>query len=304
MPLPNEAFDPRTIDVDLVRQLVRAQFPQWAQLPLTPAVPQGWDNRTFRLGAELSVRLPSAAGYAPQIAKEQCWLPCLAPQLPLPIPAPLALGAPGAGFPWQWSIYRWREGEVAGDQTIADLTAFATALGQFFAALQRINACDGPQPGVHSAFRGGPLTTYDAETRRAITALGTAIDGAGAQAVWEAARAARWDGPPVWFHGDVAVGNLLVREGRLAAVIDFGCAGVGDPACDLVIAWTLLSGESREAFRAGLSVDDATWARGRGWPLWKALITVVEYRDSDQRKAKAAHSVISTLLHEQRALGG
>jgi aminoglycoside phosphotransferase (APT) family kinase protein len=262
-------------DARLARRLVDRQFPQWADLPITRVAVDGWDNRTFRLGDDLTVRLPSGDWYALQVEKEQRWLPVLAPQLPLPIPAPVARGEPGEGYPYAWSIYRWLDGEVAREARIEDLTDFATRLAAFLVALQRIDAGGGPAPVRHNFFRGGPLATYADETARSIDALGAEIRGAAASRVWEDAVAAAWEGDPVWFHGDVATGNLLLRGGRLAAVIDFGTSGVGDPACDVVIAWTLLSGDSRDAFRSALGVDAATWSRGRGWALWKALISLV-----------------------------
>src|SRR3712207_6823964 len=249
-------FDREDIEVALVQRLISAQFPQWAHLPITPAVPQGWDNRTFRLGAKMSVRLPSAAPYALQVEKEHRWLPELAPHLPLPIPVPLAKGAPAEGYPFNWSIYRWLEGETARTERVDDLIEFATTLADFLAALQRIDPTGGPPPGRHNFFRGGPLTVYDAETRQAIAALDGRIDTDAATAVWEAALAATWHGPPVWFHGDVAAGNLLVEGGRLSAVIDFGTSGVGDPSCDVAIAWTRFGG------RAGRPS-----ARLSGWTL-------------------------------------
>jgi aminoglycoside phosphotransferase (APT) family kinase protein len=273
------------IDADLVRRLVRAQFPRWAHLPIRPVVNGGHDNRTFHLGDSMTVRLPSAVGYEPQVAKEQAHLPRLAAHLPLPIPAPLAQGVPDEGYPFSWSVYAWLEGEPASIGHIADLTDFATALATFLTALQQSDATGGPRPGLHSAYRGGPLTTYDAETRQAIATLGDRIDGAAATEVWETALRAKWDGRPVWFHGDVAVGNLLVSGGRLSAVIDFGCSGIGDPACDLAIAWTLFSGKSQRTFRDILGVDDGTWARGRAWVLWKSLIT---YPDTDTHPERAA----------------
>lgn len=284
------------INVALVRQLVAAQFPKWADLPITPVEFGGWDNRTFHLGAAMTVRLPSAVGYAPQVAKEHCWLPYLAPHLPLPIPVPLAQGVPSNDYPWHWSIYPWIEGENATIERIADLPQFAITLAQFLAALQRIDATAGPVAGQHSAFRGGPLATYDAETRSAIAALDNQIDTAAATEVWETALAATWHGAPVWFHGDIAAGNLLIKNGQLSAVIDFGCSGVGDPACDVTIAWTLLSGESRTAFYAALPLDDATWARGRGWALWKALITLAKDIPITQIKADTARRVINDVL--------
>lgn len=258
------------IDAGLVRRLIASQFPQWASLPIHPAEPQGWDNRTFRLGDALGVRLPSAARYVAQVEKEQRWLPRLAPQLPLPIPAPVAVGAPGEGYPWPWSVNRWLDGEPAVIG-VADLTAFARDVGAFLAALQAIEASEGPAAGAHSFWRGGPLATYEGDTRAAIARLGDRIDGDAASDVWAAALATTWRGPPVWVHGDIAVANLLLRDGRLGAVIDFGCCAVGDPACDLVLAWTLFAGESRAAFRAALPLDEPTWARARGWALWKAL---------------------------------
>ncbi len=288
------------IDVSLVGRLVAAQFPQWADLEIRRVKFDGWDNRTFRLGEDMSVRMPSAEGYAPQVEKEHRWLPRLAPLLPLPIPTPLAMGAPGEGYPWHWSVYRWLDGEIATLERIADLHHFATRLAHFLTALQRIDPAGGPPPGPHSFYRGGPLAIYDAETQQAIETLNGKIDTDAAIAVWEAALRATWLGPPVWFHGDVAAGNLLVRDGRLSAVIDFGCSGVGDPACDMTVAWTLLSGDSREAFRSALPVDDATWARGRGWALWKGLITLAEYMDTDPAKAGEARRVIEEVLADHR----
>ncbi|TDJ23406.1 MAG: aminoglycoside phosphotransferase family protein [Gammaproteobacteria bacterium] len=282
------------IDVSLVRRLL-VQFPQWADLPVKRVEFDGWDNTTFRLGEDLSVRLPSAQAYAGQVEKEHRWLPRLAAHLPLSIPVPLAMGVPANGYPWHWSVYRWLEGENATIKSIADLQQFATALAQFLAALQRIDPADGPPPGQHNFFRGGPLTTYDSETRDAIATLRGRIDADAVTAVWEAALRATWHGPPVWLHGDVSAGNLLVENGRLNAVIDFGCTAVGDPACDLTIAWTLLSGESRDAFRAALPLDRATWARGRGWALWKGLITLVKHT-TNPTKARNARGVIDEVL--------
>lgn len=288
------------ITVSLVRRLVAAQFPRWADLPINPVQLDGWDNRTFRLGAEMSVRLPSGEEYAAQVEKEHRWLPRLAPLLPLQIPVPLAMGAPARGYPWPWSVYRWLEGETAATGRIADMDRFASALAQFLVALQAIDPTGGPPPGQHNFFRGAPLTVYDAETRGAIAALEGKIDTHAATAVWEAALKAAWHGSPVWLHGDVAAGNLLLREGRLSAVIDFGCSAVGDPACDTTIAWTLLSGESRETFRASLPLDAATWARGRGWALWKALILLAGQVDTNAVEARNPRRVMDEVLADHR----
>lgn len=289
------------IDEALVRRLVAAQFPQWADLPVRPVAHGGWDNRTFHLGEAMAVRLPSAAGYVQQVEKEHRWLPILAPQLPLPIPAPIARGAPGEGYPWPWSVYRWIEGETAQRAPIADMTAFAEALAGFLAALQAADATGGPPPGEHNFQRGGPPAYYDAAARQAIRDLAGEIDTAAATTVWERALSSRWEKPPVWFHGDVASGNLLVRDGRLSAVIDFGTSGIGDPAGDLYIAWTFFDRPSREAFRAALPLDEETWARGRGWTLWKAMITLAGHIGVvDPAETGRARRAIDAVLEDHR----
>lgn len=295
------------IDVSLVRQLVAAQFPHLADLPIAPVEFDGWDNTTFHLGERMSVRLPSAEGYTLQVAKEQRWLPKLAPLLPLPIPVPLAMGAPGEGYPWPWSVYRWLDGDIVTRERVTDLRQFAISMAEFLVALQGIDATDGPPPGPHNFHRGGPLSVYDHETRdalAAVEALGIDIDTGAAREVWDVALATTWEGHPVWIHGDVAVGNLLVQHGRLAAVIDFGTSGVGDPACDLAIAWTFLTGESREAFRAALPLDEGTWARGRAWTLWKALKTVIEYLESDPPRAEESRHIVNEVIAEHRLVTG
>ncbi|HLK26071.1 MAG TPA: aminoglycoside phosphotransferase family protein [Caulobacteraceae bacterium] len=293
-------FDARDIDPSLVRSLVADQFPAWAGLAVRAAEPQGHDNRTFRLGEHMAVRLPSHAGYVAQIAKEQTWLPRLAPQLPLPIPTPIAAGVPGCGYPWPWSVYRWLEGRAARKDRIRNLAQFARDVAGFLAALRRIDPVGGPPAGPHSFGRGGPLATYDGQTREAIAKLGDAIDGGAAAEVWDAALAAPATGAPVWFHGDIAVNNLLLDErGRLAAVIDFGCSGVGDPACDLVLAWTLLDGDDRAAFQAAVGLDPGAWARARGWALWKALIVCAAGRG--RADGEGSLRVIEAVVAEHRS---
>lgn len=300
--MPSDDMPAKKVDISvpLVRVLVGEQFPQFSHLPIKPVETSGWDNRTFRLGADMTVRLPSAEAYAAQVEKEQRWLPRLAPLLPLPIPVPLAMGIPAGGYPWHWSIYRWIDGANASIDGIADPNQFPTALAQFLIALQRIDPAGGPSPGRHNFFRGGALAIYDAETRRAIATLDGKVDANAVTAVWEAALQATWHGSPVWLHGDVSAANLLVNNGRLSAVIDFGSSGVGDPACDLTIAWTLFSRESREAFRAALPVDGATWARARGWAVWKGLITIAEHMITNPIKAGQARRVIEDVIADVR----
>lgn len=272
------------INVSLVSQLVAEQFPQWADLPIRPVEFDGWDNRTFRLGEELTVRLPSAEAYAREVEKEQNWLPRLAPFLPLFIPVPVAMGLPGDGLP---CIGRSIGGSKANKRPwIASMVCNdlrSPSLDSLWLCSRSIRpVARHPESTTSTAADRCQLMTVRRERRLQVWV--TRIDVGAATAVWEAALNATWQGPAVWHHGDVAAGNLLVREGRLNAIIDFGCSGVGDPACDLTIAWTFLSGESREAFRAAIRLDAATWARARGWTLWKALITYVRERESKIQK--------------------
>ena len=265
-----------TVDPEQVRRLVADQFPRWADRAVRPVRDGGWDNRTFHLGDDMLVRLPSAAEYALAVEKEHRWLPVLAPRLPLPVPVPLGRGEPGAGYPFPWSIYRWLDGETASVGRIAGPVRFALDLAGFLAALRSVDTADGPRPGLHNWYRGGTLRTFDGLAQRALTTLDGHVDTGLAREIWKSALDAPWDGERRWFHGDVARGNLLLRDGRLASVIDFGTCGVGDPACDLAVAWTLLTADGRRAFRQRLAVDEATWARGRGWALWKTLTTCAD----------------------------
>ena len=285
-------------DIALVHQLLTEQFPQWADLRIEPFDSSGTDNAIYRLGDDMCVRLPRIKSATGQAQKEHRWLPKLAPLLPLRIPAPLAQGSPAAGYPWEWSVYRWFEGEHATFDRIVDLRDAAIALAEFVVALQRIDPANGPIAHAHS--RGGRLGTRDASTREAIAALRGVIDTDAATAAWEVAlRAPEWDRAPVWFHGDLLPGNVLAEEGRVSAVIDFGGLGVGDPACDLMIAWGLFSGESRAVFRDVLAADDATWARGRGHALSQALLYVPYYRDTNPVGVAIARHAIDEVLADQ-----
>ena len=290
------------VETAQVRRLIRDQFPQWADLPLEPVANGGWDNWTFHLGEGMVVRLPSATEYAQAVEKEHKWLPTLSARLPLPIPTPVAKGAPSPDYPHPWSVYRWIDGHTASVERIADPHEFGTDLAVFLAALQAVDPTEGPPPGIHNWFRGGTLRTYDANTRRALEDLEGHIDVNSVRRVWAEALNAEWDGVDRWFHGDVAEGNLLLNNaGQLAAVIDFGTCGVGDPACDLAVAWTLLTAEGRQAFRDRLAVDDPTWARGRGWALWKTVATCWHtFEDPDDQEAFAqAKRTLDTILREQ-----
>jgi len=261
------------IEASLVSRLLAEQFPRLAHLPVRPVPVDGHDNRTYRLGDELVVRLPTADGYVAAVGKEHHWLPVLAPRLPVPIPQLVGLGVPSAAFPRPWSIRRWLPGDTADPVRLATSTAFAGQVAGFLTALWRIDATGGPAAGAHSFHRGASPGHYDDETRAALARRAGEVDTARATGVWQAALDAAYLGPPVWFHGDIAHGNLLAAGERLTAVIDFGTSGVGDPACDLVIAWTLFTGAARAVFRAAVNQPDDAWARARGWALWKALVS-------------------------------
>ncbi|MEE1739103.1 aminoglycoside phosphotransferase family protein [Streptomyces sp. BE147] len=279
-------------DVPLVRRLIAAQFPRWADLPVEPVDSHGTVNALFRLGADKVVRLPCAQGGAQDVATEYRWLPYLAPRLPFAVPAPLAKGEPGEGYPWPWSVCGWLDGENPGRDNPVDPDAFAADLAEFVGALRRTDPTDGPP-----AYRSEPLASRDAATRDAIASLRGHLDTTATTDAWDdALRAPAPSGPPVWAHGDLQPGNVLVADGRLAAVIDFGCMGLADPAVDLIAAWYLLPAGAREEFRTALSADDATWARGRGWALSIALMELSYYRETNPFMATTARHVIGELL--------
>ncbi|MBK8986510.1 MAG: aminoglycoside phosphotransferase family protein [Chloroflexi bacterium] len=283
-------------DAQLVRRLLEAQFPQWANLPLTPVPSTGTDNALYRLGSDMVVRLPRIDWAVGQAEKERRWLPRLAPYLPLAVPEQLALGEPGAGYPWSWSIYRWLPGESATLERLDDPCQAAAQLAQFITALWQVDTTGGLPAAEHN-LRGAPLTLRDGPTRQAIAALAGVVDTQAATAIWEAAlEAPEWEREPVWFHGDLLCGNVLVEQGRLSAVIDFGGLAVGDPACDLMIAWSLFSGASREVFRAETAVDEATWLRGQGHALSQAAIFIPYYWQTNPSGVKSARRMITELL--------
>lgn len=284
------------IATSLVRRLIASQFPDWRNLPIEPVAECGWDNRTFHLGKERLVRLPSAADYELQVEKEHMWLPRLAPALRVAIPEPLAIGKPEYGYPWKWSIYRWLEGETVASTPISNLVVFANDLASFFKALHRIDTTGGPSPGLHSFHRGGSLANYDADVQRAIHSLKGKVDSSLATEIWERALSSSWKYPPVWVHGDISAGNLLAQKGRLCGVIDFGQLAIGDPACDFAITWTLFQGESRTAFQNGLSLDRDTWARARGWALWKALVVAAGFTNPSNSESKQCWRILEEVL--------
>jgi aminoglycoside phosphotransferase (APT) family kinase protein len=261
-------IDELEIDEGLVRGLVGEQFPEWIDLPLRRIEPTGTVNAIFRLGDELSVRLARREGPTGPGSKEHDWLPRLAPLLPVEIPVPVAQGRPTGDYPWFWDIHTWVEGETVQVEAIDAIQA-ARDLAALVGALQRVSS-DGAPPG-----RGIPLADRDREIRYWLARF----DGDPAVAAeWQRALAAPpWDGPPVWHHGDLDVRNWLVRDGRIRGVIDWGSMGVGDPACDVMVAWKLHSPAARDAFREALPTDNATWERARGWVLSQAVAALAYY---------------------------
>jgi aminoglycoside phosphotransferase (APT) family kinase protein len=261
-------------DEALVRRLLAAQFPHWSDLPIRALPAGGTDNAIYRLGDELSVRLPRRMNWASgSLDKEFEWLPKLAPLLPLPVPMPVALGAAGEGYPHEWAVYSWLDGEDAASMPF-DLPQAAVDLANLLKALRHVDPTLGPAPGS----RGGSLEPRDEQTRAGIAALAHTIDATAVTAAWEAALAApEWDRPPVWIHGDLDARNLLVRDGQITGVLDWASTCVGDPACDVKVAWAVLDAETRPIFRERLEIDDATWARGRGWALSQAVIALPYY---------------------------
>ena len=290
------------ITTQIATALIAEQFPQFSHLHISPVDHGGNDNRTFHLGSEMSIRLPSGEEYVRQVKKEQEWLPKIAPHLPLPIPQPIAMGMPSKCYPWNWSIYKWLEGESANSIELSDahLETIAIQIAQFLNEFHKFDGAGAPAPGLHNWWRAAHTSIYDAETRSLIEKLKNLVDVDNASKLWQRAINSKWNRDPVWVHGDVASGNLLVKDNRLAAVIDFGCMGIGDPACDLTIAWTFFRGKSREIFRANLHLDEETWARARGWAIWKALYEVSVIEDQNGAALAKQRQIIDDVIKEDR----
>ncbi|WP_323371648.1 aminoglycoside phosphotransferase family protein [Streptomyces katsurahamanus] len=285
------------IDAELAGRLIAAQFPRWARLPLTLLDPAGSDHVIFRLGETMTVRLPRGDWAAGQAVKEHAWLPLIGPLLPVAVPVPLGLGVPDLGYPWHWSVTRWLDGVTATPDGFADDEATARRLAGFLARLQRIAPAETLLPGPHPELADAPLVGRDEATRAAIAAVGGDFDAVALTEVWDRAlKAPAWDREPVWFHGDLHTGNLLAVDGRLSAVIDFGGLGMGDPACDLVIAWTLMTAGPRSVFRAELDIDDGAWERGRGWALATGLNAYTAYAATHPRVAAQTRRQIEAVL--------
>jgi aminoglycoside phosphotransferase (APT) family kinase protein len=289
-----------TPTLDLARKLIAEQFPEYASLPIVDVEKQGHDNRTYRLGDHMLIRMPTAADYALKVPKEQELLPQLAKRLSVNIPAPIKMGKPSADYPYPFSIYKWLSGKSINLLTLTDQEKeqLAFDMAKFLKELQAIMDIKGPEPGQHNWWRGDHVSVYDKGAREQIAELAEIIDAEQALALWDKACATRWNKSPIWIHGDFAIGNILMDSGKLSAVIDFGGAAVGDPACDLVIAWTYLSGKAREIFITKMDMDPDTWLRARAWALWKATFELCQILDKNSSEAKTQKIIIAEAIDD------
>jgi aminoglycoside phosphotransferase (APT) family kinase protein len=291
------------IGAELVRQLVDTQFPEWSTLPLRRWEQAGSDHVIYRLGDRLAVRLPRGNWAAGQARKEHTWLPRLAPRLPLAVPAPVGFGEAALGYPWSWSVARWLDGEAVEPQRLADSEPTARDLADFLIALQRLPSPESFAVGPHPELRRRTLAAKDDQVRTSIAAVAAVFDADALTRVWERALAApAWSGEQVWCHGDFHVGNLLMKRGRVTAVLDFGGLGYGDPACDLDIAFTLMTARTRAVFRAALGLDGAAWIRGRGWALAGGVTAYATYAATEPRIAAQTRRQITEVLAEDASL--
>jgi aminoglycoside phosphotransferase (APT) family kinase protein len=279
------------IDAGLVGRPVAEQFPHLADLPITEVRSTGTVNAIYRLGDRLCARLPRVAEWAPDLDREWRWLPELAPRLPLRVPEPVGRGRPGGSYPFSWTISGWIDGQPYADGLVDDERRAAEDLARFVVDLRRIDPVGAPRGGRR------PLRELDAVTREVIESARGVIDGDAAVAAWERAlRAPAWAGSPVWIHSDLLRPNVLVRDGRVCAVIDFGGVGVGDLAADVIAAWSVFGRAGRGVFRAALEVDDGTWERARGFALHQAALIVPYYGETNPGFAASARRTIEEVL--------
>jgi aminoglycoside phosphotransferase (APT) family kinase protein len=289
---------PFDITLDLARKLITGQFPEYAHLPITSVKKQGHDNRTYRLGNEMLIRMPTAESYALKVPKEQALLPQLAPFLNVSIPVPIKMGLPSKDYPFPFSIYKWLPG-TSINLLVIDvdcLEKLAFDLAKFLKELQSIDSVDGPDPGQHNWWRGDHVSVYDQGAREQIFKLANVIDANKAIQLWEKACKTRWNKGPVWIHGDFYISNILLKDGKLSAIIDFGGMALGDPACDLVITWTFLNGKSRDMFVREAALDEDTWLRAKAWALWKASFELCQISDSKTPEALTQIKIIGDIL--------
>lgn len=289
-------------DAELVREILRDQQAQWADAPITEISSTGTDHALYRLGDDAVARVPLRPSATRPINTEFRWLPWLAERVPVEIPRPLARLEPTPVFPYHWSVHSWIDGEC-GTTAPINRALLAADLARVLRALHGLDPTGGPPSVEAYCWRGIPLRMRDPATRDAIASTRRSIDVAAVTSAWESALdTPEWTGPPVWVHGDVAAGNLIFREGRLAGLIDWACMAVGDPACDLVVVWELFDESSRATFRAELAIDDATWERGRGWALSTAVGALAYYEHSNPFMADQARHKLRSLLGDDVVL--
>ncbi len=288
-------YNINNITAELAHKLILEQFPEYGHLTLKSVEKQGHDNRTFRLGEEMLIRMPTDAQYALKVAKEQDLLPKLAPHLSFDIPAPIKMGSPSVDYPYPFSIYKWLQGRSINliDKEEIDFESLAFDMAKFLKELQLIKDVAGPMPGSHNFWRGRHISVYDKDAQEQIAKLAGIIDSEKAIDLWNRALSIKWNKDPVWIHGDFAIGNMLMKDGKLSAVIDFGGMGMGDPACDLVIAWTYFKGKSREIFIKEMNLDEDTWARAKAWGLWKASFHLCDNGNVGPEHKKIIEEVLS-----------
>ena len=288
------------INAVLVQRLISEQMPQWAHLPTKAVASAGTDNAIFRLGDDKCIRLPRIPSAEAQLQTEQAWLPKFR-GLSLSVPRVLAVGEPSAIYPSIWSVYDWIEGESVADAPLADLDQAARDIARFLLEIREVNMAGAPLAGPDNHYRGVDLALRDEPTRVAITGLSDLYSPLDLTRTWDEALAIpKWEATPVWCHGDLHAANLIARHGRLVAVIDFGLMGVGDPAVDLIVGWSLLDKQSRAIFRDAIDVDDHTWKRGRGWAFSIALVALAYYRETNRYLADMSRRVIDAVLKDSQ----
>ena len=255
-------------------------------------------NRTYRIGEDMLIRMPTAESYALKVPKEQELLPKLDKHLSIAIPTPIKMGWPSADYPYPFSIYKWLEGRSANHVQLDDrlLEGIALQLATFLKELHSISDVNGPGPGQHNWWRGDHVSIYDKGVREQIANLVDVIDSGAALNLWKRACTTKWQEKPVWIHGDFAVGNILIQDNKLSGIIDFGGTAVGDPACDLVIAWTYLFGKARKIFINEIDLDTGAWLRARAWALWKATFELCQIENKSSYEAQLQKKIIDEVL--------